>query len=133
MSRCAVAAVSYLAECYPSGHRANSREIAENRNLSQALVAKILTVLSREKIVNGTPGPGGGYLLNVAPEKLSLADIVLIFEDPESTDMCPYGPDWCGSESPCPMHDMLVEMQESSVQKMRDTPFSIFIGNSAKI
>ena len=63
VSQAAIAAASLLAESYSSedAKRLSSREIAEKRKLSQAIVAKVLTTLSQVGIVTGSPGPGGGY------------------------------------------------------------------------
>ena len=65
----AIAAVSRLAEVYDPEKRIklNSSDIAEKRHLPQPVVAKILTNLSLAGIVNGSPGPGGGYWLSRPP------------------------------------------------------------------
>ena len=63
LAQAAIAAISYLATAAPENRLVGSAEIAEARELSRPLVAKILTILSREGIVAGTPGPSGGYRL----------------------------------------------------------------------
>src|SRR5262245_50244164 len=80
----AIALMSYLA-AEPS-RRAGSREIAEARNISRALTAKLLTKLAAARLVNGQPGPGGGYTLAKEPEEISLFDIVSLFEQVEHPD-----------------------------------------------
>ena len=78
----AIAAVSRLAEVYDPAKRVklNSADIAENRHLPQPVVAKVLTLLSQAGIVNGSPGPGGGYWLARPPERVTLYDVVALFE-----------------------------------------------------
>ena len=99
-----MAAMSRLAELYAEANRvASSREIAESRDLSPQLVAKILTDLSRGGLVTASPGPGGGYRLAKPPHQISLDDIVRIFER-ETEFLCPFGPNWCGKKDPCPLH-----------------------------
>jgi Rrf2 family iron-sulfur cluster assembly transcriptional regulator len=91
-----IAAVSYLAAVDSESRLAGSAEIAESREISRTLVAKILTILSRAGIVAGTPGPSGGYRLARPAGEISLLDVVRVFEDLDDRVMCPFGPNWCG-------------------------------------
>lgn len=132
MSGCAVAAVSALAEVYPQGTTLNSLQIAESRNLSQPLVAKVLTTLSQHNIVHGTRGPGGGYRLALAPEEVTILEIVEYFEGHRDLSGCPFGPGWCGVGAPCPLHDTLVAMSESTASTLRKTNFAAFVDHPKK-
>jgi len=126
MTQNAIAAMSRLAELHPESSRpASSREIAESRGLPLPVVAKILTELSREGLVTGSPGPGGGYRLAKPPGEISLKDVVRVFES-ESRSVCPFGPGWCGAEEPCPLHNSLVAMQQIFDDFLRNTTFSVF-------
>lgn len=128
MSGCAVAAMSALAECYPDGCQLSSHQVAELRNLSQPLAAKVLTVLSQAGFVVGTRGPGGGYKLAVDPAKVSLFDIVNLFEGHRDPSLCPFGPGWCGTGEPCPLHDMLTNLDETVATSLKEAHFGAFIG-----
>ncbi|QTN32779.1 Rrf2 family transcriptional regulator [Akkermansiaceae bacterium] len=129
MSGCAVAAVSALAEVHGQGLTLSSAEIAASRNFSQALVAKILTRLSQKGFVVGTRGPGGGYRLAMDPGKVTLHQIVEVFEGHRDTSGCPFGPGWCGTGDPCPLHDALVAMQKNMEAKLRKLTFKSFIAH----
>lgn len=123
----AISAMSYLAEVYDGGRtRLSSSDIAERRKLSQALVAKILVVLSQAGLVDGTRGPGGGYWLAKDPAEILLHDIVSQFEKKEDRTMCPFGPGWCGHEEPCPLHDQLVELDSQLVDFLSETSLAVF-------
>jgi len=123
----AIAAMSRLAELYGGGAAtiASSREIAESRNLPVPLVGKILTELSRAGLVTGSPGPGGGYQLAKPPAKISLKDVVVLFER-ETSEPCPFGPGWCGNQEPCPLHDSLSAMKADFDDYLRTTTFAAF-------
>ena len=126
-SQNAIAAVSYLSERYePGGRLISSLEIARERNLPKPIVAKVLTTLSQAAIVTGAPGPSGGYRLAVAPEEVTLHDVVACFEDPGAPVMCPFGPDWCGKKDPCPMHDSIAELQSTLEEFLRSRHFGMF-------
>lgn len=109
----AIAAASYLAEIHAAdGKRASAGDIADARGLPRPVVAKILASLSLHGITTGTTGPHGGYRLARPPRRISLYDIVAVFESMEIRPMCPFGPDWCGNGPPCPMHDSFGKIAE---------------------
>ncbi|MGB6220299.1 RrF2 family transcriptional regulator [Haloferula sp.] len=127
MSGCAVAAMSALAEVFPKGIRLSSAQVAENRNLSQPLVAKVLTQLSQYGFVHGTRGPGGGYRLARDPAAISVFEVVEIFEGHRDPSSCPFGPGWCGIGEPCPLHDTLVAMADKSAATLKKVTFAPFV------
>lgn len=120
--------MSALAERYDGGKTVvSSLDIAEDRNLPQPLVAKLLTTLSTSGLVAGTRGPGGGYWLAKAPSRITLADIAELFEKENEGIMCPFGPGWCGKGEPCPLHDELAAMNEQWETFMRKTTLAVFL------
>lgn len=109
----AVAAVSYLAECYRDNlGKVSSKTVADARGLSKPLAAKILTTLSQSGLVKGSTGPGGGYELAVEPSDINLLDVVKHFELQNKAVMCPFGEGWCGNYDPCPLHDNIMKLGE---------------------
>ena len=121
----AIAAMSRLAELYADDQAASSSDIAKSRNLAQPLIAKVLTTLARAGLITGAPGPGGGYRLAKDPREISLFDVVSLFER-ESETACPFGPDWCGSNEPCPLHQSLVAMKQIETDYLKNTNFAVF-------
>jgi len=126
MSGCAVAAMSALAENHKSGHKLNSQQIADSRNLSQPLVAKVLTVLSQAGFVVGTRGPGGGYCLARPPAEITVHDVVDLFEGHRDPSACPFGPGWCGVGDNCPLHDTLFGLADAAATKLKKKTFAVF-------
>jgi Rrf2 family protein len=127
MSGCAVAAMSALAEVYHQDGTLSSGQIAESRNLSQPLVAKILTQLSQHGLVNGTRGPGGGYRLARDPASITVYDIVELFEGHRDPSSCPFGPGWCGVGEPCPLHDDLAALSDAAAESLKQMTFASFV------
>ncbi|MFO0851236.1 MAG: Rrf2 family transcriptional regulator [Gemmataceae bacterium] len=126
----AIAAVSRLAEVYDPAKRVrlNSADIAERRHLPQPVVAKVLTTLSQSGIVNGSPGPGGGYWLARPPEQVTLFDVVTLFERLDENVCCPFGPDYCGTTPQCPMHFDMLRLREQLVSFLKTSTFARFVG-----
>ena len=133
----AIAAVSRLAEVYDESKRLklNSADIAESRHLPQPVVAKVLTILSQAAIVNGSPGPGGGYWLARAPESVSLYDVVSLFERLEENVSCPFGPEYCGKGPHCPLHTDMLTLRGHITTFLKTSTFARFVGwpNPAKV
>lgn len=128
----AIAAMSRLAELWGEPPTlASSREIAASRNLTAPVLAKVLTVLSRGGLVAGSPGPGGGYRLAKPPNEISLQDVVELFES-GPTLACPYGPEWCGNQAPCPLHNSLQAMQQITSDFLSNTNLAVFSRSKQK-
>lgn len=121
----AIAVMSYLAA--EPLRRADSGEVARERNLSRALAAKLLTQLAAARLVTGQPGPGGGYTLAKSPCDISLLDIASLFEKVDPPSVCPFGHGWCGNGAPCPLHDRIHQIMDSNRRFMRETNLSIFL------
>ncbi len=122
----AIAAMSRLAEVYAEKRLLSSIDIARDRQLARTLIAKLLTMLSQAGLVVGERGPGGGYRLARTPRKISLFDIVSVFERMEDRIVCPFGPEWCGKKDSCPLHDTYVQFNEQFDSFLRQTRLDVF-------
>ena len=122
-----IAAMSFLAERYGQNEtKVSSAAIAEDRQISKPLVAKVLTILSQAGLVGGSPGPGGGYYLAKKPADIKLIEIVRLFEKVEDDTRCPFGTHWCGHGEPCPLHDEIVSLNETAMHFLNDTTLEVF-------
>lgn len=123
----AIAALTRLAEVWDGGKtRLSASEIARDRNLQGPFVAKLMTVLSQAGLVDGTPGPGGGYALSREPSKIKLYDVYVLFEREDTSNICPFGGGICGVGDPCAIHDKLLSLQNALSSLMRDTSLEEF-------
>jgi Rrf2 family iron-sulfur cluster assembly transcriptional regulator len=127
----AIAIMSYLA-ADPS-RRSRSREIAQARGISQALTAKLLTQLAAAGLVEGLPGPHGGYTLAKRPAEVCLLDIASLFQQIAPPAACAFGHGWCGNGEPCPLHDSLAKLSELNRGFLQETRLSIFHGTERRV
>lgn len=123
--------MSRLAEAYASSEQLSSRDVAESRGIAQTLVAKLLTTLSQAGLVSGSRGPGGGYSLALPPQEISLLDIVAVFERQDGALVCPFGPNWCGSHEPCPLHNDYLAFTEQFNEWLSSTTLAVFTERNA--
>lgn len=133
MANYAIASLSYLAANYDKENfKANSQTIANARNLSRPLVGKLMSQMSTAGLVNGTPGPGGGFFLAKPPSEISLLEIVRLFEKVEESLMCPFGPGWCGNGDPCPFHFELEDKRDEMLSWLSSTNLEVFTHHPVK-
>lgn len=134
VAQAAICAASFLAEHYDekSSKRFSSGDIAKERNLSQAIIAKVLTTLSQTGVVSGAPGPGGGYTLAKSPSQISLLEVVTPFERLDTLVVCPYGEGWCGTGPQCPLHKQLLKFRSDVSEFLSKTKLDEFRSKPAK-
>ncbi|MCA9081902.1 MAG: Rrf2 family transcriptional regulator [Planctomycetaceae bacterium] len=133
VAQAAIASMSLLAERYSADQpeRLNSREIAERRRLSQAIVGKVLTTLSQLGLVHGSPGPGGGYALARSPAEITLMEVVAPFDRLDSHLVCPFGEGWCGHGPQCPLHEELDALRQRIENFLNKTTLARFQGQDS--
>jgi len=76
--RCALRAMVELA--LHEDKRLPVKEIARRQNLSVRYLEQVFSALKKEKLINGTKGPTGGYTLERSPTKITMADIIFAVE-----------------------------------------------------
>jgi Rrf2 family transcriptional regulator, nitric oxide-sensitive transcriptional repressor len=72
-----------------SGTPQTTAQIADSTRLPMAYLSKILQGLQREKIVQLQRGVGGGVSLAIAPEELTILDIVNAVDPIQRIETCP--------------------------------------------
>lgn len=80
------------------------KEIADELDLPSPFLSKILQNLVRNKILNSTKGPNGGFYLNDSEKNIPIIRIVEILDGLDSFHKCGLGLKQCSDEKPCPIH-----------------------------
>jgi len=84
----------------PARHRA-AAELAERTRLTRPTVSKVLKGLQRAGLVVSSRGAQGGYRLARAPEAITAAQILDVFEGPIALTECSGAASHCGIERLC--------------------------------
>lgn len=71
--RCAIIAMITLSM---HSKRLSIKEIASEHDLSVRYLEQIFSLLKKSKLVNGTIGPSGGYMLEKTSDQISLKEII---------------------------------------------------------
>lgn len=90
------------------------KDIAKRQEISLKYLERIIPVLSKNKIIEGIPGKGGGYKLKVPPDECRIGDILRLTEG----DLAPVACLECGAEpckkaSECRTYPLWVEFYKS--------------------
>jgi Rrf2 family cysteine metabolism transcriptional repressor len=72
----AARAILGLARHYQSGKATKVEELAREQHIPQNYLVQILIELKSQKIVKSMRGKEGGYLLDKAPEQITLAEVL---------------------------------------------------------
>lgn len=63
-----------------NGEAVTLTEIASKQKISLSYLEQLFSNLKKAGLVQGVRGPGGGYLLNMSPNKITIADIIASME-----------------------------------------------------
>ncbi|RPJ32533.1 MAG: Rrf2 family transcriptional regulator [Verrucomicrobiaceae bacterium] len=133
LARQAVSAISYLAEKHaPDAPWVSSAEVGRARKIPTTLAAKLLSQMATAGLTVGTTGPGGGYRLARPPKDIRLAEIVSLFERGMDEFPCPFGPGFCGSGDPCPLHHDFLRLEENGRNFLERTTLAVFASKAAQ-
>ena len=115
----ALQALQYLAEHKNEGPVLIS-EIAERKHIPLKFLESILLQLRKEGILDSKKGKGGGYYLNLPPEKISLARIIRLIHGPIAMLPCVslYFYERCANcdEDNCGLHDTMIEVRDATLK-----------------
>lgn len=83
-----------------------SRDIAERQDIPPSFLAKILTRLAAQGIVQTQRGVNGGVRLARSAHEITLLQVVEAIDGPLSLNLCTRGPGLCPREMDCVVHPL---------------------------
>ncbi len=95
----------------PEETRLAAPELARGIQAPESFVSKVLQQLVQRGMVTSHRGAGGGFQLAVAPENVSLLDVVEMVEGPLQINLCLAGEASCDFSSWCGAHPIWNEAQ----------------------
>jgi Rrf2 family protein len=111
----AIKAMICVSQKTREGQRVSVEEVAKSIDAPKHFIAKILQELSRKRLVQSIKGPNGGFFLEKADLKISLADIVKAIDGDSVYDECVLGLKACSAKSPCPVHHEYAEIKKKLI------------------
>ncbi len=71
------------------------KDISQRQGVSIKYLEKLIRPLKRAQFIKSKRGPKGGHMLNMAPEKITIGQLVRLFEDELSLTRCVKDPSTC--------------------------------------
>ena len=109
---------------HPVGTIHNARETAARIGLPFPMASKILRSLARGRVLSSHRGASGGYSLQRAPERVSVAEVIRTIEGPISLVQCGAGPGLCDHEPGCPTRVSWVRISQEIEHALERVPIS---------
>jgi Rrf2 family transcriptional regulator, iron-sulfur cluster assembly transcription factor len=103
------------------GRPMRADEIAAALGAPRNYLAKTLNALAKAGIATSARGPLGGFALAVAPDQLTVADIVAVFDGAAVTRMCLLRGQPCNPNDPCSAHARWSDVSGSANEAMTTT------------
>lgn len=75
-------ALAELAESYKLGRAVQVKDIANKRHIPTEYLGQIMVLLKRGRLVHGSRGPAGGYILVRPPENITVKEVLHVLEGP---------------------------------------------------
>ena len=94
----------------------SAAEIAKKYDISLNHLAKVLRTLVRARLIESLRGPGGGYRFCGNPKRVTLLDIVQLFEDPSPDLAEETGGD---NEESRALHRVLTDIDDIAITTLR--------------
>jgi Rrf2 family protein len=112
-SKYAIRAAVYLALNTDKTIKVGIKIISGDLSIPAPFLAKILQVLAKQKMFSSTKGPNGGFGLLKDPFKITLFDIVTLFDGNDLFEKCLISLRQCKEGGNyCPMHDTYTGIRE---------------------
>jgi len=80
---------------------------------------KILQQLNKKRILKSQKGSGGGFQLAVPAEKISLVELISIFQGPFKLNECILRKRLCPNVRKCPLNKKIKNMEKNIIQELR--------------
>ncbi len=113
----AVRALCYIAEQKQGVISAD--QLVKSLEIPRPFLRKILQSLNKEELLNSSKGKGGGFTLALPPEKISLVDVMEIFQGPTRLNECKFKKSDCPYISNCLLKKEIDEIEKEVMVKLK--------------
>ncbi|RQD77032.1 MAG: Rrf2 family transcriptional regulator [Candidatus Syntrophonatronum acetioxidans] len=117
----------------PPGELMSTRKISENQEIPEVFLKKTIQLLDRAGLVATRRGKEGGVRLSVAPEDITIADVLKVIEGEVALNPCLSGKNYCKREETCPVRKILGRAQEAMLAELGKETFADLVKGNALV
>ena len=107
----------------------NISKIAESQDISRKYLESLLVKLKKQEILKSLRGQKGGYMLNRAPDDVSVYEISEALDGPIKLVDCEEGKQNCSRQANCTTVRLWEHLNKTLVQEMKRVKLSDLIEN----
>jgi len=94
-------------------------QMVQNLQMPRSFLRKILQILNKKGLLNSYKGKGGGFTLALPPEKISLIDVMKIFQGPIRLNECKFKKSDCPYTSNCLLKKEIDGIEKEVMVKLK--------------
>jgi len=94
------------------------KDISSRQGVSVKYLEKLIRPLKKGEFIKSKRGPKGGHMLNVYPEKITIGELVRLFEDELSLTRCVKDPECCPITDDCYTRKVWLEASKAMYDKL---------------
>lgn len=94
-------------------------QLVKSLKMPRPFLRKILQTLNKEGLLNSSKGKGGGFTLTISPEKITLTDVMKIFQGPLKLNECKFRKNDCPYVSDCFLKKKIDEIEKEVIAKLK--------------
>lgn len=91
----------------------SSSRLAELTGVPSHYLSKIMRKMVEAGYVRSQKGHGGGFVVNVDPEELSIMDVLTAAGFDMDEQPCVFGWNECRNDNPCPLHPVWKRLKDA--------------------
>ena len=111
----------------------SAKELSENLTIPYKFLTKIMTELTRVGFITSTRGREGGFQFLREASKITIADIMELFNDAIKDEACILGIESCNSKKKCAMHDQWIKSKVQLQKMFKESTIENIAGKGDKI
>lgn len=97
----------------------SAKQISQEQNIPYEFLRKILQRLIKEGVVISKEGGTGGFMLNVSPASLKVADVIRIFQGELQLSECMFRQQICQNRAKCVLRKNIQRIEKMVVREFR--------------
>ncbi len=110
----------------------SANQIVKHSDIPRPFSRKILQILNKEGLLNSYRGKGGGFTLTLPPEKISLVNVMEIFQGPIKLNECKFKKSDCPHTSDCLLKKKIDEIEKEVIVKLKAITIASIIKKGGK-
>ena len=94
-------------------------QLVKSLEMPRPFLRKILQTLNKEGLLNSSKGKGGGFTLAVPPGKITLTDVMEIFQGPLKLNECTFKKKVCPNVKDCLLKKKIDEIEKEVILRLK--------------